>query len=159
MRSIERSDTTDRRVRPSFRRIDTACLALVVASLLATAFPIRGARAEEPARATAKVECAHASEPGRVRCEVELRAPVGVVIKWADVVVTSAPPFAPALRARVGPVEATLHEDAVWRWAIALAARTLGSGELSARVRVVSCVKDVCTPSELEAKAPVVVGD
>jgi hypothetical protein len=139
--------------------MDVACLALVLAAAAAAAAAASVAGAEEPARALAKIECAHASEPGRVRCEVEVRAPAGVVIKWADVVVTSAPSFAQALRARVGPVDATLHEDGLWRWAIALAARTRGAGELSARVRVVSCAKDVCAPSEIEAKAPVLVGD
>jgi hypothetical protein len=85
--------------------------------------------------------------------------PAGTVLKWADVVVTKTPPFAQALRARVGPLEASAREDTVWRWAMALAARARGSGELGARIRIVACVKDACTPSELEAKADVVVGE
>jgi hypothetical protein len=124
------------------------------------AFAARDAGGEEAGlRATAKVECTHASEPGRVRCEVEARVPAGSVLKWADVVVAQTPLFAIALRGRVGPLEANVHEDTIWRWAIALAARGRGKGELAVRVRVVTCVKDVCVPSEIEARGEVAVGD
>jgi hypothetical protein len=119
----------------------------------------RAATGEERPRATAKLECARASEPGRVRCEVEVRAAAGVVLKWADVVVTKTPPFASALRARVGPSEASAHEDTVWRWAIALAARARGTGDVGARVRVVACVGDACATSEIATEAQVVVGE
>ena len=88
-----------------------------------------------------------------------MKAPAGAVLKWADVVILKTPPFASALRARVGPLEASAREDTVWRWAIALAARGRGTGDLEARVRVVTCVKDACTPSEVDARAPVVVGE
>ena len=88
-----------------------------------------------------------------------MRVPAGTVLKWADVVVTKAPPFASALRARVGPLEASVREDTVWRWAIALAARARGTGELAVRVRIVSCVKDACVPSELDAGGEIVVGE
>jgi hypothetical protein len=114
---------------------------------------------EEPPRATAKVECAHASEPGRVRCEVETRAAQGSILKWADVVVAKTPPFASALRGRVGPLEASVHEETIWRWAIALAARARGTGEIVVRVRIVSCAKDACEPSEIEARGEIGVGD
>jgi hypothetical protein len=150
VRCIERSDTTESRVRPSFPAVAVVFVALLSGG---------AAGAEDPPGATAKLECAHAPEPGRVRCEVEVRAAAGTRIKWADVVIVSAPPFAPALRARVGPLEASAHEDAVWRWALALAARARGTGELVARVRIVSCVKDACAPSELEPRAAVAVGE
>jgi hypothetical protein len=94
-----------------------------------------------------------------VRCEVEVRVPEGTVLKWADVVVTKTPPFASALRGRVGPLEASAREDTVWRWAIALAARARGTGDLSVRLRIVACVKAACAPSELEASGAVVVGE
>ena len=105
------------------------------------------------------MECAHVSEPGRVRCEVEVKAPAGAVLRWADLVVTKAPPFVTPLRARVGPLEASAREETVWRWAIALAARARGAGELAARIRLVTCVKDVCAPTEIEARGEVVVGE
>ncbi len=94
-----------------------------------------------------------------MRCEVEVRAPPGAVLKWADVVVEKTPPFATALRARVGALEASAHEDTVWRWAIALAARGRGTGSSPCACGSSSCVKDACAPSELEARADVVVGE
>jgi hypothetical protein len=138
------------------RLLRAASLAPLVALV---AVPRVRADADAGPRATAKIECAHTQEPGRVRCEVEARVPVGLVLKWADLVVTSTPPFAQALRARVGPLDASLREDTVWRWAIALAARARGSGELAARVRLVVCAGDACAPEEIAVKAPVLVGD
>jgi hypothetical protein len=139
----------------SFPASPIACVIVLGAAVLRGGVAV----AEEPAHATAKVECAHASEPGRVRCEVEVRVPAGTVLKWADVVVTKTPPFAQALRARVGPLEAIAREDTVWRWAMALAARGRGTGELGAQIRIVSCVKEACVPAELEVAAEVVVGE
>jgi hypothetical protein len=75
------------------------------------------------------------------------------------VVIAKTPAFATALRGRVGPLEASVHEDTIWRWAIALAARGRGTGELAIRVRIVSCVKEACAPSELEARGEVAVGE
>jgi hypothetical protein len=119
----------------------------------------RSAAGDEAVPATAKVACARASEPGRVRCEVEARVPAGSVLKWADVVIRKSPPFASPLRARVGPLEASAREDTVWRWAIALAARARGAGEVVVRVRLVVCVKDACATREIETKGDVVVGE
>jgi hypothetical protein len=127
--------------------------------LLAAALPGTAARAaDEPPPMTAKVECARLVEPGRVRCEVEVRAASGHPVHWADAVVVEAPPFAPPLRARVGPAEATTHEDSVWRWAIALAARGRGTGTIRIRVRGVACPTEACVPFEVEARGEVAVG-
>jgi hypothetical protein len=109
--------------------------------------------------ATATVDCPRAAGPGRVRCEVEARPPSGAVIKWADVEVLTTPPFATPLRARVGPGEASVREEAGWHWTLALAARGRGTGEIGVRVRLVSCVHDVCTPSEVPATAALAVGE
>ncbi len=94
-----------------------------------------------------------------MRCEIVARVPPGSLLKWADVVVTKTPPFASALRGRVGPLEATSREDNAWRWAIALAARGRGTGELAVQIRLVSCVKDACVPLEVDARTDVVVGE
>jgi hypothetical protein len=116
----------------------------------------------EPAPAagvTASLTCARAAEPGRVRCEIEARPPAGSVLRSADVVVTRVPPFALALRGRLGPLDAGAREDAVWRWPIAFAAKGRGEGEVAVRVRAVACTApDACAPYEAEAKAPFVVG-
>jgi hypothetical protein len=134
--------------------------ALVALAVFATLAPSSADEAIPPPRATAAITCAHAAEPGRVRCEVEAKPPPGgAILKWADAVLVSTPPFVTPLRARVGPSDATTHEDSVWRWAIALAARTRGSGEVEARVRIVSCVRDACVPSEITVHATLVVGD
>jgi hypothetical protein len=137
-----------------------ACVSGACVLALAGEGTSRGAApGDEEKRGTAKLACAPASEPGRVRCEVEVRVPAGVVIKWADLVVTKTPPFATALRARVGPTEASAREETVWRWAIALAARARGAGALAAKIRLVSCVGDACVTSELGAEGSVVVGE
>ncbi len=109
--------------------------------------------------ASATLVCPRVSEPGRVRCEVEVKPPPGATLRWADTLVVSTPAFASPLRARVGPAEATTHEETVWHWTIALAARARGTGEIEARVRVVTCVGDACTPSETTVRAPLAVGD
>jgi hypothetical protein len=133
--------------------------ALSLAAVVALVVVTRDAAGVEPPRATVKVECAHAPEPGRVRCEVEARVPAGTVLKWADVVVSKTPPFASALRGRVGPIDASVHEETVWRWPIALAARARGTGEITVRVRLVTCVKEACAASELDAQGEIGVGE
>ena len=129
--------------------------AVLVAALLAAAPSVA-----DPPQPTATLTCPRVSEPGRVRCEVEAKpAPGGAVLKWADAVLVSTPPFITPLRGRVGPADATTREDSVWRWTIALAARSRGAGEVEARVRVVSCVREACAPLEIAVRAPLVVGD
>jgi hypothetical protein len=139
------------------RHLFVPLLALEVAALAPNV-----ARADEPV-ATAKIECAPVPEPGRVRCEVETRATHGRSIQWADVVVERAPPFTAPLRARVGPLDASAREEGVWRWAIALAAKSHGTGALDVRVRVVVCPEGgartgACVPVELTASTAVTVG-
>ena len=97
--------------------------------------------------------------PGRVRCEVEARVAPGESIAGGDVVIVRTPPFVAALRGRIGPHDATTREAEVWRWALALAARERGSGEVEARVRLVVCRGATCTPRETPIAARVVVGE
>ena len=110
-------------------------------------------------QATVTFVCPRASQPGRVKCELEARPAKGAVLKWADAVLVSAPPFITLLRARVGSGDTTTREDSVWHWTVALAARTRGTGDVEARVRVVSCVGDACVPTETTLRAALVVGD
>ncbi len=114
--------------------------------------------ADEPQVAVTFV-CPRTPQPGRVKCELEARPAKGAILKWADAVLVSAPPFVTLLRARVGPADATTREDSVWRWTVALAARARGAGDIEARVRVVSCVAEACVPTETTLLASLVVGD
>jgi hypothetical protein len=136
-----------------------ASLVLLLSPLLATPLAPSGDGGATATGPTATLDCPRAAGPGRVRCEVEARPPAGAVIKWADVEVLTTPPFASPLRARVGPSEASIREEAGWHWTLALAARGRGTGEIAVRVRLVSCVRDVCTPSEVPASAALAVGD
>jgi hypothetical protein len=69
------------------------------------------------------------------------------------------PAFVTPLRGRIGPREATTREDDTWRWALALAARERGSGDVQARVRLVTCVGARCTPQQVAVTARVQVGE
>jgi len=103
--------------------------------------------------------CDHVDGPGRVRCDVEARVTPSESIAWGDVVILRTPSFAGALRGRVGPHEATVREPEVWRWALALAARTKGTGDVDARVRLVVCRGKACTPTEVDVVGHVVAGE
>ena len=132
-----------------------ACV-LAVASL-----PCRAqgddAGAEGSTRAT--MTCERVDAPGRVRCDVEARVAAGESISWGDVVITKTPAFVAPLRGRIGPHDATTHDAEVWRWALALVAREKGTGDVEARVRVVVCKGEACTPREVPVTGRVVVGE
>jgi hypothetical protein len=127
-------------------------LALVVGSHSTTA----GADASS-LRAT--MTCDRAETPGRVRCEVEARVGPGESITWGDVVIQKTPPFAAALRGRIGPSDATAHDPLVWRWALALVAREKGGGDVEGRVRAVVCRDGKCVPDQVDVKARLLVGN
>lgn len=111
-----------------------------------------------PGPVVAKAQCERLGTPGRVRCELELRVESGATIRWGDIEVLKAPPFARALKGRIGPNDATTREDEVWRWSFALVAREPGAGDLELRVRAVICRLDRCEPLQLPAVARVQVG-
>lgn len=108
-----------------------------------------GARAEEPPKLTASMQCDRAAEPGRVKCSVEAKATGGRSIAWADVAIVELPDLASALKGRIGPADATSRDTASQRWAFGLVARKTGEGEARARVRAV-----VCEPGATDAGAP-----
>jgi hypothetical protein len=107
----------------------------------------------------AEMRCERIDAPGRVRCEVEVRVASEESIASADVTIVRTPPFVTALRGRIGPHEATTREAEVWRWALALAARERGSGDVEARARLVVCRNARCAPRETPMVARVVVGE
>jgi hypothetical protein len=133
-----------------------ACV-LAVASLVAGRALGFDAGAAGSTRAT--MTCERVDAPGRVRCDVEARVSAGEAISWGDVILTKTPPFAGALRGRIGPNEATTHDAEVWRWALALVAREKGAGDVEATVRVVVCKGVVCAPQEVPVTGRVVVGE
>jgi hypothetical protein len=118
------------------------------------------ARAQDDAgTARATMTCERVDAPGRVRCDVEARVVAGETIAWGDVVIARTPPFAAALRGRIGPHDATAHDADLWRWALALVAREKGTGDVDARVRLVVCTAGTCVPREVSVVGRVVVGE
>jgi len=82
--------------------------------------------------------CERKATKGRVLCDVELESPAAR-IAWADVVVTSAPPFAPPLRSRIALPDARARTEHRVRLPVALVATSLGRGIVSMRARAVLC--------------------
>jgi len=109
---------------------------------------------------SARLVCPRRPTPGRVVCEAELEIQAGT-IAWGDVLVLEAPPFAPPLRARVGPSALFMQSERRQRLQLALAATSAGSGLLRVRARAVVCdaaAREACRPAVREAEAVVDVG-
>jgi hypothetical protein len=106
---------------------------------------------------TATATCEKLDAPGRLRCDVEVRAPGGRELRWSDVEVKSAAPFLLPLKGRIAPSDATTKDRDVWRFAFALVAREKGEGDVSLRARAVTCVDKRCAPSQADVVAHVVV--
>ena len=114
--------------------------------------------ADAGAAPAAAMVCDRVESPGRLRCEVEARVDAAEAIQWGDVVLVSAPPFVRALRGRIGPSDATVREEHLWRWALALVARERGTGDVSARIRLVVCRGDRCTTRVVPVAGTIVSG-
>jgi hypothetical protein len=106
----------------------------------------------------ATMTCEPVPVPGRVRCEVEARVSPGQSISWGDVVLQRVPPFATALRGRVGPHDASVREPDLWRWPFALVARAKGTGQVEGQVRVVVCRDKSCAAQDVPVVGQVAVG-
>jgi hypothetical protein len=107
----------------------------------------------------ARITCQPRATPGRVLCEAELEVETGV-LRWADVLVSRAPAFAPPLRARVGPSALYMKTDQRQRLQLALAATEPGAGTLEIRARGVHCPDASgrnCRPVVRQASASVSV--
>jgi hypothetical protein len=134
-----------------------------LAAAVSCAFAVFGGAGDRALAADApaleSMQCDRAGEPGRVRCSVETLATAGKSIEWAEVEIVSVPDFAIALRGRVGPLDAASKEATRWRFALALASKRSGRGEVVARVRVVECTEDKrCTTREGRVSTELVVG-
>jgi hypothetical protein len=139
----------------------------LLGAALSVAVP--GTAAAGEAEVQSSMQCDRASEPGRVRCTVEVRALGGRTIAWADVVILSLPDFASALKGRIGPQDTLSRDATAAKWGLGLVARRAGQGEVRARVRVVTCdppragagpaePRTRCTPILVEVKTQVTVG-
>jgi hypothetical protein len=117
----------------------------------------RAARAGDDAAVTATASCEKLAAPGRLRCDVEVRAAAGREVRWSDVEVKSAAPFLLPLKGRIGPGDATSKDRDVWRFAFAVVAREAGEGDVILRARAVTCVEKRCAPSQADVVAHVVV--
>lgn len=116
--------------------------ALVVGSVV-LASPVEGAPSLE-----VTLGCDRPEAPGRVVCALELSAPPGAELVWADALVLATPDFARPLRAR-----ATAPAGAVGRALrvpFALLLERAGRGLVRVRGRAVSCSRSAagerCTP-------------
>lgn len=153
--------TTTPRGAPARRSRSRAAAVVLGASTVALApGAVRADPAPRPEVAgEVSLDCERVGDVGRVRCTVELRVPAGRSVRWADVVLTALPPFALALKGRLGPDEAAAREPSFWRWPFAVAARSAGEGVVEARVRFVECTaKSGCEARELTARGALVVG-
>jgi hypothetical protein len=130
----------------------------ILAAFSALALTVAPAVAQEDAAPRATLTCEHVSAPGRVRCEVEARVPAGNSISWGDVVLQRVPPFAIALRGRIGPHDASVREPGLWRWPFALVAREKGAGDLEGQVRIVVCKDRSCAAQDVAMVGRVEVG-
>ena len=149
--------------------VRTSALARACAVVLSASSAARGD--SDAATTGATLTCERVVGPGRVRCEVEARVEPGVSITWGDVVLLRVPPFAAALRGRIGPSDTSARAEDRWRWAFAVVARASGSGDVDARVRLVVCrdgARDaernaernkVCSPRQIAVTGRLVVGE
>lgn len=146
--------------RPRYRSAYVAA----VLSLGAAGSRVAHAETAPESDVLASMQCDRASEPGRIRCAVEVRIEGGRTIAWADVEILSLPEFASALKGRIGPQDAVSRDATTTKWALGLVARRSGQGDVRARVRVVACdrASDAgsprCAPVTAEVKAQITVG-
>jgi hypothetical protein len=137
-------------------------LVVLAPAFLAEGVALADVPPEPEARGT--MQCDRASEPGRVRCTVEVRVEGGRTLAWADVAILSLPDFASALKGRIGAEDTLSRDGASTKWALGLVARRAGQGEVRARVRAVVCLPQPegggqrCSPVAIDVKAVVTVG-
>jgi hypothetical protein len=130
---------------------------LLAASALAFFASSTDGGAARPLSVLAEAKCDAVPGPGKVICTVKER-PVGGKLSWGDVIVLSAPPFAPPLRTRVAAADASRNDPDGADFGLALAATSDGQGELRILARAVVCGAPGCRPVHAEAIAKVVVG-
>jgi hypothetical protein len=113
--------------------------------------------ASAPVALHAEVKCEALAGPGKVQCAVRER-PLGGKLRWGDVIVLSAPPFAPPLRTRLATGDASRSDEDGADFLLALGATADGIGKLRVLARAVVCGQTGCRPVRAEAAASVAVG-
>lgn len=114
----------------------------------------------------AQLSCQRRVGKGRVLCEMRLTVGSGR-LTWADAIVVSTPPFASALRDRVGIRTASERKDVRIVLPFALIAQSTGTGEAVAKARAVWCralnpsnpTQEICTSLSKQLTATVQVSE
>jgi hypothetical protein len=132
-------------------------LAAMLAGISLVAWRAKGSMGNEVPTLHAEASCDALPGPGKVLCVVKER-PVAGKLRWGDVIVLSAPAFAPPLRTRVAAGDATRSDVEGADFSLALAATGEGLGTLRVLGRGVVCGEGGCRPCQAEATARVVVG-
>lgn len=132
-------------------------LAALLAGISLVAWRAKGSAGKDVPTLHAEASCDVLSGPGKVQCVVKER-PVAGKLRWGDVIVLSAPAFAPPLRTRVAAGDATRSDAEGADFSLALAATGEGRGTLRVLGRGVVCGEGGCRPCQAEATAQVVVG-
>jgi hypothetical protein len=130
---------------------------LLVLLALLVGFRVAGAANGSGAALRVDARCDPLPGPGKVQCTVRER-PVEGRLRWGDVIVLSAPLFAPPLRTRVAAGDATRSDADGADFSLALAATGDGVGTLRVLARAVVCGDNGCRPVRAEATAEVAVG-
>ena len=132
-------------------------LAALLAGISFVAWRAKGSVAKDVPALHAEATCDALPGPGKVQCVVKER-PVAGKLRWGDVIVLSAPAFAPPLRTRAAAGDATRSDTEGADFSLALAATGEGRGTLRILGRAVVCGEGGCRPCQAEATAQVVVG-
>jgi hypothetical protein len=147
-------------MRAPFPRISPRARRLV--STVALVLGVSPAVHADGALLAAHVECARASAPGRIVCDVHATASAGKLV-WVDALVVQAPSFARPLRSRVVAQIVPAGSPAAASAKLALVASELGKGELELRVRGVVCSDapsgEWCAPEVVRVVGVVEVGE
>lgn len=99
------------------------------------------------------LRCPATAAPGRIRCNLEVVAPPGAELSWADAILRDASPSLTPLRARLAPADAESARPERYVWAFAVVAKERATVELSVQVRAVLCKGSSCLPVRADARA------
>jgi hypothetical protein len=133
--------------------------ALSACSLCALVLGVAPNVRAERALLNARVECAPASGPGRILCELNASTAAGKLV-WVDALVVQVPRFARPLRSRIA-AQVGVDPLTTAKAMLALVASEPGQGELELRVRAVVCQEgpsgESCAPELLLVSGKVTV--